>query len=1385
MKTHTLKRYLAAALALVMLLPLISVPTFAEEGNVLWSVDFENATSVGDVFTKWGVSGALTLTNSATDENNRVVEMPYQPMAPAEYYYTSNKWKSVHPVITVTSISGDTLTGTFTADGKEYSVSGTINRENFATATTATATDGSGATLSEYIVTGEVLDSRQGIGNVAVPKTFKHSAWNYNDVDNYVLSMDIYIPSGAQGVFAVQVEGKVVDSGTTFAAQPFFITASKTAAYLEKSGNCSYSGNGAVSFTLGQWNTVTTIIDKDTGEYTVYLNNQYAFKAKGSGTGYFNLFPNAPISLNANSLIFQVNRGYNVSYYAGSVQVDNVKMAKNTDGMNLSIFSQDFSKVSATSEILSSGAHGVSIADSATEAGNKVFQFESKGYAPAKYYLYISNNNKAALTNVVESTVGGNLTVTGDATVNNLTYNVTGVVNTKDTTTTATVNSCSGTAAGTVYIVTGELADAKGGFLGNVAVPNYFKHPTWNNEDVSDFVIETDIYMAPGTKGTFATQINATVVEGGASRSIQPYVITSSNGTTATLNINTNQTIISGSKYTLETGKWYKLTVVIDKQTSETSVFVDGIFAFSCKNSSSSNPSYSLINAPVNLKANSYMIQINRGALPAALAGYVQVDNIVFRDSIEGLGLKYYSQNFGAYASKIGQSVNIGDSIQSTATFERDPLNSANTVVKVPLTAKPDNTEILMLMNGSVPTEHKDGQFGYAVVTRNAQTNAVEVSGYTVTANANGTYNITNGTNTYNNLVLDVMSTYRAYWGGDGAMDQNWAMNHPQIAYNTEQKVILAADYYISTGAVGSFFGQLRNYQLNGVSKNWLELYVVNCETGVVRLGSASKTVARQGQWNHFELTINLVSGDAELVVNGETVGSKNLGANLTVNASRWSFCKLLRKQGNYKQLDGYVLVDNIEMLTATANNQVVTVDPENLLYVNVNGQKIYDNTFYITEGTPYTPVYLDVAKYASMLVTEDKNSVRLSKEAGLRFATKVNVTLLDELFALIDTGDVLDIEFGHLIAPEELITTELTKAAMDKAGMPYLNVRATYGKYYLFDDDTATTHFVGSIVDLYETNVARDFAGRGYITLNLKSGSTVDLYSSFTQIANVKDVATRALPLGGYTDAEVEILNQFIAGKAPEPSENGLAVRAMMGLNVLAIGDSLFNGHSLSESDTWIAKMAQTYHWNLTNLGCDGWTVAKNDAAYSDPSKIRSSMYDYLMTDATYCYGGSRASYTYGNPASVANDAVDLILLEGGTNDKGWGIPLGNIDSETDLAKGDNYLGALNQMIIKLKVMYPNAKIALVTSWHGLSTSNYTVDGMKALKNTVYANDARVVLVDAGNPELNGGVKMADAAFRAEYACTASDANHLNEKGMKIMAENMHLLLYRTVFAQ
>ncbi len=407
----------------------------------------------------------------------------------------------------------------------------------------------------------------------------------------------------------------------------------------------------------------------------------------------------------------------------------------------------------------------------------------------------------------------------------------------------------------------------------------------------------------------------------------------------------------------------------------------------------------------------------------------------------------------------------------------------------------------------------------------------------------------------------------------------------------------------------------------------------------------------------------------------------------------------------------------------------------------------------------------------AVSLVMESAAEVRQVLPSGVRFLTRLSQNYLN----LVSEDDkIKEIKIGTLIRPVDLLEDGVLTHPTGKELC--LDVPATPDAPYQKDGDALL--FAGSVVSVKEKNHSRLFAGRGYMSVTLTDGKTATVYASGT------------LPTGAYGCLAAELLRDEtveltdLAKGFFKDVANTMYTTDLAALDVLAIGDSLFDGDFLRGHEQWIGLLGRQCAWNLTNLGRDGWTVAYNPEAYEDSAKVRQSMYHNLFNNSKYRYGGD-GSYSRGVPYGKEGSDVDVILLEGGTNDYGWGIPLGDVDSQD----GGTLLGAWNLMIEKLLTDYPNATIILVTSWHntgtrqkdGASRMDFVADGMKAIYEAHYASNERVRLIDAGDPAVTG-INMSDNRFRAQYSKSVKDVNHLNAEGMKMMADAMLPLLWETL---
>ena len=199
--------------------------------------------------------------------------------------------------------------------------------------------------------------------------------------------------------------------------------------------------------------------------------------------------------------------------------------------------------------------------------------------------------------------------------------------------------------------------------------------------------------------------------------------------------------------------------------------------------------------------------------------------------------------------------------------------------------------------------------------------------------------------------------------------------------------------------------------------------------------------------------------------------------------------------------------------------------------------------------------------------------------------------------------------------------------------------------------------------------------------------------------------------------------------------------------ITMYAIGDSYFGGYTLGKLGTWVNRMGNKYGMHYINYGVDGSTMS-NYVTNKNP------MVDRYM--------------------NMEKGDADVILLEGGRNDRTLEAPIGTNDSHDT----KTLLGAANTIIDGLLKTYPNALIIVVTPWYQTAKVSATglsnIDYANALRDLVaYRNDPRIVCLYAADKDATG-VNMSDANFRAQYCLSPTDASHLNLDGMKMIQPYM-----------
>ena len=204
-------------------------------------------------------------------------------------------------------------------------------------------------------------------------------------------------------------------------------------------------------------------------------------------------------------------------------------------------------------------------------------------------------------------------------------------------------------------------------------------------------------------------------------------------------------------------------------------------------------------------------------------------------------------------------------------------------------------------------------------------------------------------------------------------------------------------------------------------------------------------------------------------------------------------------------------------------------------------------------------------------------------------------------------------------------------------------------------------------------------------------------------------------------------------------------------GITLYAMGDSYFGGSSIGKSNTWVNLMGEKYAMHYVNYGIGGSTIS-NYVTSNNPMVDRFT--------------------------SMEKGDADVILLEGGRNDRSLAVPIGTVDSRDT----QTFMGAINVMIDSMLETYPNALIVLITPWYasgrveetGLANVDYA-NAMRTLAK--HRNDPRIVCLYAADRQATG-VNMDDENFRTQYCIQPYDVSHLNKEGMKMIQPYMETFI-------
>ncbi len=327
---------------------------------------------------------------------------------------------------------------------------------------------------------------------------------------------------------------------------------------------------------------------------------------------------------------------------------------------------------------------------------------------------------------------------------------------------------------------------------------------------------------------------------------------------------------------------------------------------------------------------------------------------------------------------------------------------------------------------------------------------------------------------------------------------------------------VFNTDFYVPAGADGRICGNLGN-----MGRTWI--ITLSSSEYVFQVNGQSKKVAFQPDtWNKLTmvLTLEAAAAHTDIYFNGVYVGTLSKTAATTVPANQWSVAQIMADWDDTRNT-GCFYVDNVSVEKYA---DYKAYDPANGYGVIVDGsyytveektEQLYGNNVYaINAGIVQT------LKASQIRLATDANGAADTATSGIRFATLLDS---DQVAILESYADLVEsVTYGTLIVPvdyysDETAASELTFESLAAAGKNSLNVAATPGKFYTsattpIDDDDTTDHFVGSIVAIREYNTDRQFTGRGYLQITLKTGETITVYSDTWHSVSIKNRAAEVL---------------------------------------------------------------------------------------------------------------------------------------------------------------------------------------------------------------------------------------------------------------------------------
>ncbi len=318
MKTRKHTKIIALCMALLMILPVISLPAVAADSSsptVLWAGDdFEGTSPWGNIRSKPTSSTLVTEANG-----NKAIRFEAKGVQGGTYnadYYIGNKDLSAsktkfYEVTDITENADGTVSGTVVINSTTYTFTSQTPDRNIESTLSPS--------LSGYtLYSGAQVDAFYGSGNVAAPMQTKNPEISYTTASKVVFESKYYFGEGTKGTFASRA--RTSDNGYI---ELFGVIGNGSTVTIQQHENATIIEGASKTVSTDTWVTISVLLDMQTGICYVYVNGDIVFSAKNAGAAL-----NTPITIRASRWdLLQLNRGNRTAgEIDGYVMMDDMKI---------------------------------------------------------------------------------------------------------------------------------------------------------------------------------------------------------------------------------------------------------------------------------------------------------------------------------------------------------------------------------------------------------------------------------------------------------------------------------------------------------------------------------------------------------------------------------------------------------------------------------------------------------------------------------------------------------------------------------------------------------------------------------------------------------------------------------------------------------------------------------------------------------------------------------------------------------------------------------------------------------------------------------------------------------------------------------------------------